>query len=60
MSLRAFHIVFVLASIALSFCFGYWSARTPGANVFLGYLGVGLGIALLIYLPWFLKKKVSA
>lgn len=56
MSLRAFHIVFILASIALSVVFGLW-ARQNVQNPAAGIAAYILAGALLGYLVWFLKKK---
>ena len=61
MSLKAFHIVFVTASILLAFGFGIWSFldyQDQGAKADLIY-GIGsalAGIALLIYAKAVLRK----
>jgi hypothetical protein len=61
MSLKAFHVVFIFASILLAFGFAGWSLhhyKHTGARMDL-ILGVGsgvVGIALLIYGKYFLRK----
>ena len=61
MSLKAFHIVFIIASTVLAFGFGWWeldSYRSSGAKTDLAF-GVGscfAGVALIIYGRYFLKK----
>ena len=59
MSLKHFHIVFILAAMVLSFGFGAWSMKTPDANVSMGVGSFLLGAGLVVYLVWFLKKKAS-
>lgn len=61
MSLKAFHIVFVAASILLAFGFGIWSllsykdqGRTPDLVYGLGSLAAG--IALIVYGKAVLRK----
>ena len=61
MSLKAFHVVFVTASILLAFGFGAWAYtdyRAQGQTVDLIYaIGSTLaGIALLIYFRIVLRK----
>ena len=61
MSLKAFHVVFVTASILLAFGFGAWSYsdyKDQGKTVDLIYaLGSTLaGIALVIYFKIVLRK----
>jgi ABC-type uncharacterized transport system permease subunit len=61
MSLKAFHIVFIVASVLLAFGFGWWeleSYRSSGAKADLA-MGVGAcvtGVVLVIYGRYFLKK----
>ncbi|HEY1171164.1 MAG TPA: hypothetical protein VGH19_07355 [Verrucomicrobiae bacterium] len=61
MSLKAFHVVFVTASILLSLGFGGWALNgyfQEGGNLNLG-LGVGamvLAVGLGVYGRYFLKK----
>jgi len=61
MSLKAFHVVFVTASVLLAFGFGAWSltnyVETKRAVDLAFGLGSGLiGIALIVYGRYFLKK----
>ncbi len=61
MSLKAFHVFFVLVSIVLAVGFGFWGARDfveHGNRVSLA-LGIGsfvAGVALVVYSGWFLRK----
>ena len=59
MSLKAFHVVFVSASTALSLGTGLWALRqTAGADgmLALGLIGIAGALALPVYGWWFLKK----
>jgi hypothetical protein len=61
MSLKAFHIVFVTASILLAFGFGVWSFldyRDHGRSAELigGILSVLAGFALIVYAKAILRK----
>jgi hypothetical protein len=61
MSLKAFHLFFILASMALGAGFGAWSFREAADAGVNGYYVVGVGsflstIGLGIYLSWFLRK----
>ena len=61
MSLKAFHIVFVTASILLAFGFGVWSLldyRDHGntAELVGGLVSVLVGFALIIYAKAILRK----
>ena len=61
MSLKAFHIVFVVASILLAFGFGAWSFREYSSNDGLGNLVFGVGstvsgVALVFYGRSILRK----
>jgi len=59
MSLKAFHIVFILASIATCFGFGFWCLTTTQySNPILGFTGIALGILLVAYFTYFLKKLI--
>lgn len=55
MSLKAFHIVFILAAVALSFGFGLWSARMEQA-VAVRAASYAISAGLLAYLVWFVRK----
>lgn len=61
MSLKAFHIVFITASILLAFGFGAWLFRAFAATgsmwTFLfGVVSVAAGAGLIAYERQFLKK----
>ena len=62
MSLKAFHVVFITASSALAFGFAvwelkdYWSPDGRGADLAFGVGSVVVGVALLIYERYFLRK----
>lgn len=60
MSLKAFHVVFVLASIALAVWVGVWAAGRADAGGAGWWLLAGGGfaaaVALGVYGVWFLKK----
>lgn len=61
MSLKAFHIVFVLASVALATVVGVWSvgqARADdGGYWLLAALSFLAAAALVVYGVWFVKKN---
>jgi hypothetical protein len=61
MSLKAFHVIFVSASIAVSLFLGIWSFnayRATGARIDLAYVIASCiaVVALLVYGRYFLKK----
>lgn len=61
MSLKAFHIVFISASTLLAFGFGGWMfkdyTRTgETSDLIFGLGSVGVGIGLIIYGKYFLRK----
>ena len=61
MSLKAFHLIFIIASIALAFGFGAWLAKqffSSGGmwNLIFALLSVGAGVGLIFYERYFLKK----
>ena len=61
MSLKAFHVVFVISSILLCFGFGAWAihARLHGGsllNFVLGLVALVGGVALMVYFKAVLKK----
>jgi hypothetical protein len=65
MSLRTFHIVFVLVSALLTLCVGIWSLvqyRSEHTNAMLIMAGACLACmgGLLIYGRWFLRKLKDA
>jgi hypothetical protein len=61
MSLKAFHLVFITASVLLAFGFAAWSLVNFSDGRRLADLGFGLGstalgVGLVIYGRYFLKK----
>ena len=61
MSLKAFHLIFIVASITLAFGFGAWLAWTffkgEGVlNLIFALLSFGAGVGLIFYERYFLKK----
>jgi len=62
MSLKAFHIVFVTASTLLAFGFGVWAitqsvhGQTFGGELALGIASLGVGIGLIVYGRYVLRK----
>lgn len=61
MSLRAFHVLFIVISIALTAGFGVWGIRdydrTRDALIFILGAGSLVGSVLLtVYLFWFISK----
>jgi hypothetical protein len=54
MSLKAFHLLFVAASVILAFGFGAWGidaygSRGAGGSLVLGILSILFGSALVVY-----------
>jgi len=61
MSLKAFHVVFVISTILLCFGFGAWAihARMQGGGLFefiLGLISLLGGVAMIVYFKAVLKK----
>ena len=62
MSLKAFHLIFIVASILLAIGFAAWSLMnyySPGGGVWDLAMGVGsliVALALVCYEKYFLKK----
>ena len=61
MSLKASHLVFIIASIALAFGFGVWLAKNFFAgggvlNLIFALASFGAGVGLIFYERHFLKK----
>lgn len=61
MSLKAFHIVFVMVSTLLALGFGAWAIRDYRLHQEMPSLVLGLGsllgsVALVAYGRWFLRK----
>lgn len=62
MSLKAFHIIFIVASILLAFGFAAWSFLSyfrgagPIAHLWLGIGSFASGVILVCYSKYFLRK----
>ncbi len=61
MSLKAFHLVFIIASFALALGFGVWALREWRAGEGGSYAAMGIGslvvaVAIIPYSIWFLRK----
>ncbi len=61
MSLKAFHIVFIVFSMALTFGLGVWATRDFAQTGSWGHLSLGVGsfigsVVLAWYGVWFLRK----
>jgi len=57
MSLKAFHLVFILLSILFSFVFGVWGVMNGGtAELVMGILSLAGMVGMSVYLFVFLKK----
>jgi hypothetical protein len=61
MSLKAFHLIFIVASIVLAFGFGVWLAAqffSGGGflDLILAAISFGAGVGLIFYERYFLKK----
>ena len=54
MSLRAFHLFFILISIVFGLGFGVWGLRNEYS--LLGALSLGVAVGMVFYLSWFLRK----
>lgn len=62
MSLKAFHLVFIIAAIVLAFGFSAWLARNffseGGAlNLVFAVVSLAVGVGLIFYERYFLKKS---
>lgn len=61
MSLKAFHLLFITASVALSFWFGWYeldryATTKVAADLWFGVGSCVMGVALIAYGIYFLKK----
>lgn len=61
MSLKAFHVFFIVVSSLLTLGFGVWAFRQYSidgetVNLALGVGSLGSTVVLLVYGVWFLKK----
>lgn len=64
MSLKAFHVFFIIVATLFSVCFGVWGVRSyvltsDVANLTLGILSLCISVLLAWYFRWFLKKLKS-
>ncbi len=62
MSLKGFHIIFIIAAILCAFGFYGWTVVESEAAVAMGVVGLGkfsgvIGAGLLLYGIWFVVKK---
>jgi hypothetical protein len=61
MSLKAFHIVFIVTAILLALGFGAWELKAwwevrATADLMFGIASVLVGVGLIFYARYFLKK----
>ena len=61
MSLKAFHIIFIIASILLAFgfaawCFNEYSDHRRRFELISGIVSTGAGVGLIFYFKYVLKK----
>ena len=57
MSLKAFHLVFILLSILFTFAFGIWGVVNGGTSeLVMGILSLIGTVGMSVYLFFFLKK----
>jgi len=61
MSLKAFHVLFIAVSILLAFGFAAWlfyqfSLAGGGWNLAFGIVSMAIGLGLIVYGRYFLKK----
>ncbi len=56
MSLKAFHVLFISASVLLAFGFGAWCLGTQPPWLGTGVASVAAGVGLAGYEAWFLRK----
>lgn len=65
MSLRAFHIFFIIVAIIMADIFGVWAIRDYRAygnslNLTLGVITLVGGLAMAVYAFWFVRKMDRA
>ena len=64
MSLKSFHIIFILVSSSLSICYSVWCYKQWALyedSQYIVYLSIGivLTVSLIVYGKWFLKEISS-
>ena len=63
MTLKAFHVVFITASVLLAFLFAAWCLDTSpppgGGRIVAGVASIGVGLGLAAYEAWALRKVPS-
>lgn len=62
MSLKAFHIFFILVCITLALSLGAWGVRdysmtNAAGNLMIGLASFAAGVFLIVYLFWFFNKS---
>ncbi len=60
MSLKAFHVVFILISICLAAGFAVWCSSNAASGNSYALMGKGsaaASVALVVYLVWFVRKS---
>jgi len=62
MSLKGFHVIFIILAVLFAFGFYAWTLVESEAAASLGVTGMGqisggLGVLLLVYGIWFIVKK---
>ncbi|MDA0745340.1 MAG: hypothetical protein O2954_02410 [bacterium] len=56
MSLKAFHIFFMIVSILFCLGFGVWAVQDGGENLAMGLVSLAGCPVLTLYGVWFLRK----
>jgi hypothetical protein len=61
MSLKAFHLIFIVASVLLTVAFGIWGINQyasggPRSDLLMGIVSLLMGIGLVVYGKYFLRK----
>jgi len=61
MSLKAFHVVFIIICIILTAWFGWWGVNTYRHTAEMSTLMMGIAsligtVVLIVYFRWFLRK----
>jgi hypothetical protein len=56
MSLRAFHVFFIVISLLFSAAFSAWLIKQHETSWLIA-LNIAVALGLLTYLPWFIRKN---